>query len=108
MDECWVRSAQHCRDQHSQQHHARPQDSSCFAQHGRHRSPARDYRHESTPYGDRNSRDAPRGHIRSRREGDSRDHYSQTDRDPKRRRSDPMRDDHMNGHTTERDDQDFR
>ena len=35
--------------------------------------------------------------MRSRREGDSRDHYSQTDRDPKRRRSDPMRDDHMDG-----------
>ncbi|DBA73496.1 hypothetical protein WJX77_009911 [Trebouxia sp. C0004] len=96
------------RDQHSQQHHAGPQDSSRFAQHGRYRSPARDYRHESTAYGDRNSRDAPRGHMRSRREGDSRDHYSQTDRDPKRQRSDPMRDDHMNGHTTERDDQDFR
>ncbi len=46
--------------------------------------------------------------MRSRREGDSRDHYSQTDRDPKRRRSDPMRDDHMNGHAAERDDQDFR
>ncbi|DBA80348.1 TPA: hypothetical protein ACH3X2_007295 [Trebouxia sp. C0005] len=96
------------RDQHSQQRHARPQDGSRFAQHGQYRSPARDYRHESTPYGDRNSRDAPRGHIRSRREGDSRDHYSQTDRDPKRRRSDPMRDDHMDGHAAERDDQDFR
>jgi len=46
--------------------------------------------------------------MRSRREGDSRDHYSQIDRDPKRRRSDPMRDDHMNGHAAERDDQDFR
>ena len=65
-------------------------------------------------YGDRGSRDrdrdrdAPRGHMRSRREMDSRDHHSRTDREPKRRRSDPMGDDDVNGHHPARDDMEFR
>ena len=53
-------------------------------------------------------RDAPRGHMRSRREMDSRDHYARTDREPKRRRSDPMGDNDVNGHRPTRDDRGSR
>ena len=39
---------------------------------------------------------------------DSRDHYSQTDREPKRRRSDPMGGDDIHGHHPARDDRGTR
>lgn len=46
--------------------------------------------------------------MRSRREIDSRDHYSRTDREPKRRRSDPIGDGDVKGHHPARDDRDSR
>lgn len=71
----------------------------------RYSPPARqNHTRQSPPYGDRGIRDPPRGHMRSRREVDDRDHYSRTDREQKRRRSDPMGDSDMNGHQPTRDD----
>lgn len=88
--------------------HERQQYSSQGYTNSRHRSPARDYRQESSLYGDRSSRDGPRGYLRNRREGDIRGEYSQTDREPKRRRSDPVRVEYTNGHQAERDDRGYR
>ena len=90
-------------DRHVDRQHNSQADNS-----SRRRSPARDYRQESTPYGDRYSKDPPRGYNRSRREDDDRDHYTRTDREPKRRRSDPMGDEKMNGFHAERDERNYR
>ena len=98
-----------CRPSHGDRGDDRHQHGSQVYDSGRHKraggGAGRDYPHEqvSTPYGDRRSREAPRGHMRSRREGEGREQYSQSDREPKRRRSDPMGHDYMNGHHDERD-----